>query len=245
MLFQTAEKYISSARLIPYKQAVSGNEQAALQLYLDNLRAAQSFYASLSLLEVAFRNSLHEVLAKNFASGNWVIEQQRGFMIDPALTYLDRKLNRTVTNDKVLRMAQTAVSGFRQQRRVAPPDGRALIPELPFGFWTTLFTHRYYFLLHQSPLRAFPNRPRGTIWQTINTKLSEVRIFRNRVYHYEPLCFQGKGHRVLCLSQLEQIHATICELLGWIDPTLPPWLAEVDRAPEILQKLKRRYPAAS
>lgn len=70
MLFQTAEKYLSSARLTPYMQAAKGDEQLSLALYLDNLRLAQSFYPALSLLEVSFRNALHDTLSIKFKSDN-------------------------------------------------------------------------------------------------------------------------------------------------------------------------------
>lgn len=245
MLFPVAEKFLSTARLLPYKQAAQNDEQASLRLYLDNLRLAQSFYAPLSLLEVAFRNSLHEVLSINFKSADWLLTEQSGFMVDASLTYFDHKRGKEVTNDKALRMMQAAVAEFKQQRNYVPSTGAALIAELSFGFWTTLFSRKYFFLLNKNPLRAFPHRPRGTTWEVVSNKLTEVRTFRNRVYHYEPLCFQKNSSNILCFSQLNNIHNSIADLLGWIDPSLPIWLAEVDRVPETLKKLRTKYPTAS
>lgn len=244
MLFPVAEKFLSAARLAPYKLAAQGDEQASLRLYLDNLRLAQSFYIPLSVLEVALRNALHDVLANSFQSDNWLLTQQTGFMIDEKLTYFDKRRNERVTNDKVLKMIQAAIREFKEQRKYDPPHGTAIIAELNFGFWTTLFSRKYYFILNQAPLRAFPNRPRGTSWETINDKLQEVRTFRNRVYHYEPLCFKKNTSNILCFSQLQHTHSSITELLSWLNPELLGWLADADRVPDTLKTIQKKHPQA-
>lgn len=245
MLFQVAEKFLSSARLVPYKTAAHHDEQAGLHLYLDNLRLAQSFYSPLSLLEVAFRNALHDVLSSSFQSDNWLLTQQTGFMEDARLTYVDRSRNEQIINRKVQNMVKAAIQEFKERHKYYPPHGTAIIADLQFGFWTTLFSRRYFFILNKAPLRAFPNRPHGTKWETIGEKLQEVRKFRNRVYHYEPLCFQKNTANILCFSQLHQMHSTITELLGWLDPALPAWLAEADRVPDTLRTIGKKYPQAT
>lgn len=245
MLFQTAEKFLSSARLIPYKAAANGDEQASLHLYLDNLRVAQSFYAPLSLLEVAFRNAMHDVLAAHFRSDNWLLTQRTGFMVDPKLTFFDRHKSESTTNDKVLKMVKAAIKEFKEQRGYDPVAGATLIADLSFGFWTTLFSGAYFFLLDKAPLKAFGRRPRGTDWKIIRDKLNEVRRFRNRVYHYEPLCFQKQPSNVLCFTHLDYMHDNILELLNWLDPALVAWVSEVDRVPDILQKARKKHPNAT
>lgn len=245
MLFQNAQKFLSGPRLTPYLGASGGDEQKALLLYLDNLRLAQSFYIPLSFLEVALRNALHEVLERHFTSANWLLEQQQGFMIDNRLKNKDYRTGKTTTNDKVLRMVEAAVREFEERWNYLPPSGSVLIADLNFGFWTTLFSRTYFGLLQKSPLRAFPHRPRGTERETLYNKLKDIRTFRNRVYHYEPLCFQKHSMNVLCFSQLSKLHTTIMELLGWLDPSLPPWLAEADRVPDTLRTIGKKYPHAT
>lgn len=246
MLFQIAQKFLSPPRLNPYLQVSAGDEQKALLLYLENIRLAQSFYISLSFLEIALRNALHEVLERHFNSTNWLLEQKQGFMTDKRLIYKDYKSGKTSTNDKVLRMVEVASREFEDRWQYAPPNGSVLIAELNFGFWTTLFGKTYFGLLQKSPLRAFPNRPRGTDREIIYNKLKEVRTFRNRVYHYEPLCFQRtKSSSTICFSQLHQLHNVTLELLSWLDPALPGWLAEADRVPDTLRTIGKKYPQAT
>ena len=245
MLFQTAEKFLSPARLAPYRAAAQYDEQSGLRLYLDNLRLAQSFYSPLSLLEVAFRNALHDVLTTSFQSDNWLLAQQTGFMADDRLTYFDKSRNEQIINRKAQNMVKAAIQEFRERHKYSPPHGTSIVADLQFGFWTTLFSRRYFFILNQAPLRAFSYRPRGTKWEVISEMLQDVRKFRNRVYHYEPLCFQKKSGSMLCFSQLHQMHATILELLSWLDPSLPGWLAEADRVPDTLRTIGKKYPEAS
>ncbi|HET9504378.1 MAG TPA: hypothetical protein VFO93_12620 [Hymenobacter sp.] len=245
MLFQNAPKFLSTPRLSPYLSASGGDEQKALLLYLDNLRLAQSFYIPLSFLEVALRNALHEVLERHFNSANWLLEQRKGFMIDNRLTNRDYRTGKTTTNDKILRMVETAIRDFEERWNYPPPSGSVLIADLNFGFWTTLFSRTYFGLLQKRLLRAFSHWLHGTERETLYNKLKDIRTFRNRVYHYEPLCFEKQSKSILCFSQLQQLHATILELLGWLDPALPTWLAEADRVPDTLRTISKKYPQAT
>lgn len=242
MLFQTAEKFLSPTRLAPYKHAAKGNEQLSLTLYLDNLRVAQSFYPALSLLEVALRNAVHDALSVKFKTDNWLFTEQQGFMIDPSLTYYDAEREEKIINHKVLKMVLAAIKDYKEQRKQNPPNGPAIIADLNFGFWTSLFNKKYFLLLNRDPLRAFSKeRPAGITWNIINDKLIKVRTFRNRVYHYEPLCFQKNTNNILCFDHLQEIHTDITELLTWLSPELKNWLVEVDLVPEKLKKLRKKY----
>ncbi len=167
-------------------------------------------------------------------------------MIHPDLTYYSAESGENISNHKVLKMVLAAIKEYKEQRKHEPPTGKAIIAELSFGFWTTLFTKKYFLLLNRDPIRAFSKqRPQGTTWDIINAKLTRVRVFRNRVYHYEPLCFQKGSSNILCFSQLNEIHTDILELLTWIDPSLTQWVVEVDLVQEKLKKLQRKYLATS
>ena len=192
-------------------------------MYADNLRTAQSFCPSLSVLEVALRNAIHDSLTTEFRSSNWLLEQQTEFMIDSRLTYINRE-GEEIKNCKALNMVAAAIKEFKEQRQYSPSTGSAIIAELPFGFWTTLFNKKYFDILNRTPLYAFPARPRGTTWENVNARLISVRKFRNRVYHYEPICFQNNSPNILCFQQLHDIHSDITDLLAWISPDVAQWL---------------------
>ncbi len=51
----------------------------------------------------------------------------------------------------------------------------------------------------------------------INQKLNNIRGFRNRVYHNEPICFNGNA---IDFTEAANIKTEIYELLKWIDADL-------------------------
>ena len=42
-------------------------------------------------------------------------------------------------------------------------------------------------------MQIFPNRTSGLNQSSIYLELAEIRNFRNRVAHYEPICFDASG----------------------------------------------------
>ncbi len=245
MLFQVAEKFFSPARLAPYLNAAQGDQTLALQLYSDNLRLAQSFYFPLACLEIALRNALHETISRFLGTDNWLITERQGFMVAPSLTGYDRHKGKIVTNNKVLKMVESSIEAFPEQhngRMVS--SGPELIPELNFGFWTTLLTKNYTKVLGGRPVTAFVHKPAREDAESINGKLFKVRLFRNRMYHYEALCFQADASKTLCFSQILNIHRTISDLIKWLDPSLAVWVDKSDQLPQLIKELRVQYPKA-
>ena len=58
------------------------------------------------------------------------------------------------------------------------------------------------------------------------TKLDEVRSFRNRVYHNEPICFSGAQ---IDFSGIRAIRQDIHDMLNWIDPELTTFISHFDQ----------------
>ena len=97
-----------------------------------------------------------------------------------------------------------------------------VVAELTFGFWTTLFNKQYAKdfwkpLMYAFPLLDTPNKRRNKI----SYKLNHIRKFRNRIFHYEPIC----NH----LSALATNHNNILEILNWINADIVSWTKEIDR----------------
>jgi hypothetical protein len=51
----------------------------------------------------------------------------------------------------------------------------------------------------------------------INQKLNRIREFRNRIYHNEPICFNGSS---IDFTEATNIKNEIYELLEWMDADL-------------------------
>jgi hypothetical protein len=92
-----------------------------------------------------------------------------------------------------------------------------VIAEQSFGFWTSLFDTHHYRLIGGVVIHCFPNKPAHVNRKILNQKLNYIREFRNRVYHNEPICFNGN---VIDFKEATNIKHEIYELLEWIEPDL-------------------------
>ena len=100
-----------------------------------------------------------------------------------------------------------------------------VIAEQSFGFWTSLFETHHYRLIGGSPIHSFPYKPAHVNRNAINQHLDRLRKFRNRIYHNEPICFNGLS---IDFSKAQENHNQICLLLEWIDPSLTAYVQNFD-----------------
>ena len=60
---------------------------------------------------------------------------------------------------------------------------------------------------------------------SIAFKLNKIRKFRNRIFHYEPICID--------LKLLELNHKLILEILEWVNSDIVEWTRQIDRFDEL------------
>ena len=194
---------LSEDRLNAYR-LYTKNFSDAITLYQWNLNASAGFYVPLHGLEICLRNALHREMSRAFTA-NWVIDHQ-----------LDADATGKVE------MAQETLR--RQKKQIHPPS---LVAELSFGFWITLLNKRHHQTLWIPTLsKAFPNakRPRAEI----HDRLQHIRVFRNRVAHYEPIFARD----------LEKDYETIIETIHWMNPEMAIWVQNVSASLPPLLKQK-------
>lgn len=210
---KTFEKYFSDPRLIAFLRTSDKDWTKAIALYRSNLRLSQAFYPLLSLVEVTLRNAVDIELKSYFSDPNWISKQQNGFMNDPSL----RSLNPPFLMRRSVRRAIAKIGK-------SPFHGK-LISELNFGFWTTFFEKRHYKLLKGRPIKIFLHKPSNVSRKEIYALLNSIRIFRNRIYHYEPICFKKSK---LDLALAREVHKKIYKFFNWINSDLAEWAEFVD-----------------
>ncbi len=214
--FSKLESYISSARLHSFKNACNGNEEQALKLYLAHIQLSQAFYPLLSSLEVSLRNALDQRCTTFFNDPNWLQnEKNRTFRFQKHII------------DNITKAENKVIARLTHNRLVA---------ELMFGFWTGFFSKGVYKALKAVPYKIFTNLPPGTQRASIYTTLNEIRLFRNRVYHNEPICF---FNGTLDLTHARYIHTNIKNVLNWIDPDLLTWTNELDSIEPAIQNMEQ------
>lgn len=205
MEYRKLEHYISQPRLNRFLIASINNQSKAQRHYRANLRVSQSFYPLLNIFEIALRNSIHHHMNIQFSDSNWIISEKNGFM-----NHSNLRSSRYFLKQSIIK-AETKI-----RRRGTVTTGK-IIAEQPFGFWTSLFETHHYRLIGGCVIHVFGNKPKAVNRSMISQKLNRIREFRNRIYHNEPVCFNG--NRIDYTNAL-LILQEINELLEWIDPEL-------------------------
>lgn len=210
MEYQKLEYYLSQPRLDRFLTATRNSKSKAQKLYRINLRVAQSFYPILNLFEIFLRNIVNRQISSHFADSNWIISEKTGFMNDNSLRKSKFFLKKSVekAEETIRRKGSTITAG-------------KVIAEQSFGFWTSLFDTHHYKLIKGVVIHAFPNKPNYINRNQLNQKLNRVREFRNRIYHNEPICFNGT---TIDFTNATNIRNEIYELLEWIDSDLTTYV---------------------
>lgn len=214
MDYDKLEYFLSQPRLDRFLIATNNSKSKAQKLYKINLKTSQAFYPVLNLFEIFIRNIFNYQIAFHFADSNWILTEKTGFMSDSSLSS-----SRFFLRNSVAKAEKTI------RRRGGRVTGGKVIAEHSFGFWTSLFDTHHYRLIGGAVIQGFPNKPPQINRNLINQKLNNVRQFRNRIYHNEPICFSDNTIDFSAALNIKQI---IRELLEWIDPDLNEYMNYFD-----------------
>lgn len=216
-------RYLSRPRYNRYLAATANNNDKAKRLYNVNIRLAQAFHPILSQFEVILRNSLCLKMAIHFADPDWIINQKTGFMSHPSLNsshyFLRSSVRKTESN---------------LTRRAIPITNGKIISDQNFGFWIAFFLPHHYALIGGQPIHIFPNKPSVEDRASLYSKLDDLRSFRNRVNHCEPICFHWNS--IDCTEAIA-IRRKLYSLVEWINPDLVPFLKSVDNTQNKIDKI--------
>lgn len=205
----------SIARTYRYLKAANNDKIKAQSLYYANARLAMSFQPLLSTFEVVLRNQLHYALAGYFSDVEWIINQKSGFMSDPSLKHKDKRTHKYVLNDFLKKEVEKAEFTLLNDGKQVT-SGR-VIAELNLGFWNSMYEKHHYAILKGIPGSIFNGLPTGYGRKKINDVICQIRCFRNRISHNEPICFQGKTFDLQCAKEMYKL---IVDFLSWIDPKI-------------------------
>jgi hypothetical protein len=194
--------------------ATGNNNERAKKLYNANIRLAQAFHPILSQFEVVLRNNLNISLSIYFSDPEWIINQKSGFMRDNSLRNSHYFLRTCIQKTET-----------KLTRRAIPITSGKIISDQTFGFWIAFFLSHHYSLVGGQPIHIFAHKPISENRASIYSKLDEIKNFRNRVNHCEPICFNG--HTIDCSLALD-IRSKLYSLIKWIDPQLVPFFESID-----------------
>ena len=185
------EQTLSPGRVGRYMLAANGDKQLALRLYVWNAELCQSLYLPIQIAEIAARNAIHNVLQKRYPP-DW--SQSSSF-----ISTLSEKLSKELSDARRKEQEQHGLHLKIDH----------IVSALSFGFWISLTTRYYYHILWKPSIRlGFPYAPRGITLDDINTSLSKLRTFRNRIAHHNAIFDKGP------ISQFQNVQ----KILSWICP---------------------------
>jgi hypothetical protein len=171
--------------------------------YLLNLALCEALYTPLNLAEVALRNAIHRALSVRYVTENWF-------------------------DSGSLRLSPWQAATLAEARRRLRDSGKLqtagrMVAELPFGFWGGFFNKAHArtgvgFYLAKHAFTHAPGSERDMV--KLDRRWEEIRNLRNRVFHHE---------RIVHFGDLDEQHARLHELIGWISPDLRALAASLDR----------------
>lgn len=212
-ILENLSKTISEERLAPYKLGTEDSLVVPLARYFWNMALGESLYPTLQALEIALRNSLHEVISVDRGNEDW-FEEVLDCKDKAALEEIESRLS----------------------RHNIPRTAGQIVANSDLGFWIRLLNSRYEIILWPNLLRdAFlfmPNIIRTR--KDISRRMNSIRAMRNRVFHYEPIWNR---------PTLYQRHDEILETIGWINPDMLETVKLFDRFPEVYQAGVGHYEA--
>ncbi len=196
------EAALSLERFARYVAWAEGDRQRAAQLYTLNTRVSEALYVPLQALEVALRNRVHTVMSGTHGAG-W-FHPEAGLVTD--------------------RQAEQVRSAITELTEAGKPieDGR-VVAALTFSFWTSMFGRDQDALWKRTLHRIATRDGRFLARKDFTTRLTQVRLLRNRIAHHEPILYWD----------LPKHHAAMLDMTRWLSPAMDDWRAAIDRFPEV------------
>jgi hypothetical protein len=210
--FAKIQRSHSIPRFDSYKPQ-GGGDEAALARYLWNIALCESLYPALQVLEVSFRNAVHDEIGKVVASSPSVQIGREWLRAGGAFL-------QQIEQSKIAEARESLLS------RSKPVTEAFLVAEMSFGFWNSLLDVRYDQMWHKIIKGVFPNMPKADRTRAkISPKMNDVRKLRNAALHH---------HSIWHWADLAAKHNDALTLIHWICDASASMLNQIDRFPNTL-----------
>lgn len=191
---QWIETWLSAGRFGTYLSTAQGSRSLALELYEWNARLGAAFLHDLGHLEVGLRNAYDQALSLATVGGDshWtgILTMQRLF---PVAMKIDPVQKRPVDANEIPRSQIVRARRDASRSGSTSPVPGKVVAEVMFGFWTYLTSNAHEKTIWVPYLHAA--YPFKTDRRKIHQTLYELREFRNRVAHHEPLLVGSESER--------------------------------------------------
>jgi hypothetical protein len=191
--------------------AACANDPArAIELYRWNAQISAAFLVPLHICEIALRNAIVGAI-EDLYGPNWF----------HAGTAFERSLPKRASGYNPFQDLAFSRQGQSSAGKI--------IPELKFMFWISMVTARHdarlwipYITKHFPML--LPNATPSLRRRTLHGRLEDIRRFRNRIAHHEPVF-----NRPLALD-----YSKITDVISWISRETTHWLSSFETVTSLL-----------
>ncbi len=204
-------KWLSEPRFRNFLNAVDGNHESAVALYVWNADISAAFLGVLHHVEVLLRNTIDRQFPETEADRRVSICNAEVWLTDPAILE-DR--GREKVNDAIARLTG--------ENRI--PTRPRLVASLTFGFWTALFAGRNEDLWRSTLLGGFPNG-NGRRNQ-VRKGLARILQLRNQIAHHEAIF--GRN--------LAKDRDVLLQIAALIDTEAGDYIAKLSTIDELLSR---------
>jgi hypothetical protein len=194
--------------------------ELAYLLYQKNLFLSQKMYAVIGMFEVVFRNTIdrHFLASKG---GLW--------------------LENAVAPGGYLEITPGCEDSFRCVQEAIHKLGLRythdrLIAKLTLGFWTYQFSKKEFAASGSTLLEIFPKRPFGISQKVVFQHLIRINDTRNRIAHYEPICFD---HENISTERTVKRYQLIKEMLDWLGCNSQNILSGINNIKDTVEEIEQ------
>jgi hypothetical protein len=196
---------ISQERLTKYLIAAGFNNERALALYGWNIQVSEAFFPVLSASEVCLRNTISARLLTLYGPRWWE---------DTAF------LAQIQSGKPIIKRAADNL------KKKGPVTSGGMTAELSFGFWVKMLLPRHEPVFWTDLYGSFAALPPQITYDALFTRCDDVREFRNRVFHHEPILERN----------ISQEYGQIIELITWLSPDKAQWIKRYSRVMTVLRE---------
>lgn len=197
---------ISNERLTKYLAAAGHNPDRALTLYGWNIQLSEAFFPVLSAAEVCLRNIVVTRLIALYGIKWW---EEPAFLLQ--------------IKSGGKRIVKTAADNL--ERAGAVTSGR-MTAELNFGFWVKMLLPRHETVFWPNLHSDLSDLPAAVTYERLYRRCDDVREFRNRVFHHEPIL-----HRNITAE-----YSRIMELIKWLSQEKATWIKPYSRVMTVVRQ---------
>jgi hypothetical protein len=201
---KTISALISQPRLGRYLAAEGGDLRRALALYRWNAQVSAAFMFPLHMCEVSTRNGIIDAVERVYGP-NWHLAPA----FENSLPHFSGRPGGP--------QPFSPQGELRRARRDMATAGK-VVAELRFAFWIAMLTHRHDGRLWIPWIKTeFPEfGPLSPKFcrSTLHTEMEEIRKFRNRIAHHEPIF--GRN--------LQQDYDRMRQVIAWRSQAAADWI---------------------